>query len=83
MENTLKIYYFKIQYHSSSLFPMKAYIFMSKGTELHRGGHHTYFLDGGTIGVEKKHILGGGAHSTYFFDGVVTPHNIDIAEVSK
>ena len=29
-------------------------------TYMGRWGHRTYFLDGGTIGVGKKHILGGG-----------------------
>ena len=42
-------------------------------------GHHTYFFDGQTIGVEKTHILEGGGHRTYFVDGgtigVGTPHN--------
>ena len=45
------------------------------------GGTPHYFLDGGTIGVGKKHILGWGGHHTYFIDGannwVGAPHNIE------
>ena len=46
------------------------------------GRHHTYFLDGGTIGMEKKCILvggGGTAHTLLMMEtiGAGTPHNID------
>ena len=33
-----------------------------------RGGHHTYFLNGGTIGV-RKNIYWEGGHHTYFIEG--------------